>query len=83
MITWKELNAVSAWGEVWTPEQLDAYYKLTAELDPSYAARERKTMESVTNQTLRQWAADAWINNNRSSYILCRSHLAARGAVWQ
>lgn len=66
----------NAWVDILTAEQLNAGYASTAELDPRFAADDRKFWETRTVAQLFGLKAGAWNCNEGETYQKARSYLA-------
>ena len=64
------------WHEILTPEQIDAYHRTAARLDPIFAAADRCWWESRSEAELRAQEGFAWMANDPTSYQLARSYRA-------
>lgn len=71
---------MNPWTEILTPEEIDAYHRMTATLDPAFAAQERAWYLARTADELRTLTAQSWNSNDSSSYRLSRSYAAMQGA---
>jgi hypothetical protein len=68
--------SISQWNTILTAAELDEHYKLTASLDPYFAAEERAFYESRTAEQLRAHAQEAWNCCDPDGYQLALSHAA-------
>lgn len=66
------------WKDILTADQIDNFHKLTASLDPSFAAKERAFYESRTVAQCEMLAAESWLCNEGWRYQLARSYAAIK-----
>lgn len=66
---------------VLTPEEIDAYHRMTATIDPASAARDRAWYLARTSAELRVAAARAWDCNDGHGYKMACSYLATKGGA--
>lgn len=66
----------NAWTDTLTTEQLEAYYTLTAKIDPAFAARDRKFWETRSYDQCNSLMFGAWQANNSDMYLMARSYRA-------
>ncbi len=66
------------WAAILTAAEIDAHHALTAQLDRSFAARQREFYASRTPGQLASLAHQAWMCNEGEQYQLARSYAALR-----
>lgn len=71
---------MSVWTDILTPEQIDAYHKLTATLDAGFALADRDFMNSRTPEQHDALATGCWHCNDGERYQLHRSYAAMKRA---
>lgn len=71
----------SKWVDTLSVEEIEANFKLTASLDPAFAAQAREFYETRTPSQLKTLAAQAWNCNDADGYQMARSFLALREAA--
>lgn len=67
---------MSDWQTILTPEEIDAYHRMTAIIDPAFAAQDRAWYQARTANQLRALASESWNCNEGGAYQLARSYLA-------
>jgi hypothetical protein len=69
------------WTDILTPEQISDYHALTADLDPSFARKQREFYESRSAAQCDSLAHQSWLCNESDAYQLARSYAAMKRAA--
>jgi hypothetical protein len=67
------------WVDVLSPAELEASYRLTASLDPSFAQEQRRFYESRSIDQLKALVWQSWSSNDSDGYQMARSYAALKG----
>jgi hypothetical protein len=64
------------WNTILSPEQIEAFHNRTAKIDPRFAKEDRDFMNARSVAELHALAAQSWLTNQKTPYVMARSYIA-------